>query len=81
MDKFFSDKIKAVRSQDFPTRYLPNGAIYISKVEKILTSDFIVPRSNCYGYIMNKFVSVDVDTYYEYKLSEFLMKETMNNQC
>ena len=79
MDGFFSDEMKGLNSQEFPTRYMLNGAIYISKIEKKLTSDFMVLRSNCYGYIMNKFVSVDVDTYYEYILSEFLMKEAMNN--
>lgn len=74
MDGFFSDEMKGLNSQEFPTRYMLNGAIYISKIEKKLTSDFMVFRSNCYGYIMNKFDSVDVDTYYEYKLSEFLIK-------
>tara|TARA_B110000008_G_scaffold279997_1_gene330497 strand:- start:11001 stop:11702 length:702 start_codon:yes stop_codon:yes gene_type:complete len=74
MDGFFSDEMKGLNSQEFPTRYMLNGAIYISKIEKKLTSDFMVLRSNCYGYIMNKFDSVDVDTYYEYKLSEFLIK-------
>jgi CMP-N,N'-diacetyllegionaminic acid synthase len=75
IDGFFSDEIKSLRSQDFPIRYLLNGAIYISRVEKILEDDFIVPRSNCYGYIMDKFVSVDIDTYYDLKLSEFLIRE------
>jgi CMP-N,N'-diacetyllegionaminic acid synthase len=81
MDGFLSHEMKGLRGQDFPTRYLLNGSIYISKIEKILTSDSMIPNSNCYGYIMNKLVSVDVDTYYEYKLSEFLMKETMTNSC
>jgi len=80
MDGFFSDRVKVGRSQDFPVRYFPNGAIYISKVEKILENDSITPKSNCYGYVMSRFVSVDVDTYYDLKLSEFLIKENVNLQ-
>jgi len=61
------------RSQDLPTYYRLNGAIYIANVlELIKYKSFIMP-DNTYAYIMDKEHSVDIDTYLDFKLAEFIL--------
>ena len=62
------------RRQDLPTYYELNGAIYIT------TPEYIRKNKSFYGdktipYIMPKERSVDLDTFFDFKLVEFLLKD------
>ena len=62
------------RSQDHPTVYRPNGAIYGSWTNRLLNN------KNCYkgivkGHFMPRNRSIDIDTQFEFDLAEFLMNK------
>ncbi len=49
------------RRQDLPSLYMPNGAIYIFKVEDFLREEKI-PRTHIIPYLMSDDDSLDIDT-------------------
>lgn len=49
------------RRQDLPSLYMPNGAIYIFKVEDFLREEKI-PRTHIIPYLMSDCDSLDIDT-------------------
>lgn len=49
------------RRQDLPSLYMPNGAIYIFKVEDFLREEKI-PRTHIIPYLMSDEDSLDIDT-------------------
>ena len=68
-DKDFLNK----RRQDLPTYYSPNGAIYITTPESLRKNRTFIPKKTI-PYVMPKERSVDLDTPFDFKLAEFLLK-------
>jgi CMP-N,N'-diacetyllegionaminic acid synthase len=67
------------RSQDFPKRYIINGAIYIIKVEDFISAQSFILEENSYAYVMPKSRSIDIDDINDLKLAEFLFKSQKNS--
>lgn len=61
------------RRQDLPTYYSPNGAIYITTPESLRKNRTFIPKKTI-PYVMPKERSVDLDTPFDFKLAEFLLK-------
>lgn len=59
--------------QDLPTRYLPNGAIYILKRELIFGDSWY--SQNSYGYLMDTERSIDVDTSLDFTFAKCLAEK------
>ena len=74
MDGFFGNEFHA-RSQDVPVRYRINGAIYLSRVKRLMEEKTLFFPSNVFAYKMNRAVSVDIDTSLDLKLAEILHRE------
>lgn len=72
MEFFLDEKITNKRSQDLPTFYRLNGAIYICDVNKLLKEKTFFVKKNIYAYQMNKETSIDIDTEIDFKLAEIL---------
>lgn len=73
LSKFIRKEVKNMRRQDLPKYYRINGAIYISKVQSFLkTKDFYGERS--FAYIMPSERSVDIDTEFDLKIAEEILK-------
>lgn len=69
-DKDFLNK----RRQDLPQLYLPNGAIYIIKTEKLLEKNsFYLEKTK--AFLMSEEKSLDIDTELDLKLVKCLMKD------
>ncbi len=75
LDNFLRDEIKSKRSQDLPTYYRINGALYICKTSELLKQKTFFLTKNSFAYIMPKEKSVDIDTLLDFKMAEFLLKE------
>ena len=61
------------RSQDHPTVYRPNGALYGSWTSKLkLNKNFYIGQTK--GYFMPRNRSIDIDTKFEFDLAEFMIK-------
>lgn len=61
------------RRQELPTYYSPNGAIYITTPKSLRKTKTFYPKRTI-PYIMPKERSVDLDTPFDFKLAEFLLK-------
>jgi CMP-N-acetylneuraminic acid synthetase len=62
MDNFISRMYDGVRSQDLQNKYRINGAIYLCKLELVLRHNSLVNIPSAYGFVMERFSSIDIDT-------------------
>ena len=74
MDDFLPSHLLNKRSQDLPTYYRLNGAMYISDVEKFKDNfGFFMTKSR--AYIMPPERSIDIDTEIDFKLCRLMLEE------
>jgi CMP-N-acetylneuraminic acid synthetase len=70
---FLKDEILNVRSQDLDMYYRINGAIYICRVDKLLSERSFFIKENIFAYEMDREVSLDIDNQLDFDFVEFLM--------
>jgi len=71
---FINESIAKLRSQDLPTYYRINGAIYISKTDDFkVRRTFFIPEK-IYAFIMPKERSIDIDTALDFAIAESVIK-------
>jgi CMP-N,N'-diacetyllegionaminic acid synthase len=63
-----------MRRQDTQTRYIPNGAIYISSIESLRNEQFVFSKTNSLPYVMDAKTSIDIDDKFDFELAEWIMK-------
>lgn len=63
------------RSQDLPDYYRINGAIYICLTSKLLAEQTFFIAQNIFAYVMDATSSVDIDTEFDFKYADFLMRK------
>lgn len=74
MDAFSQSPYRNMRRQECGRRYMENGAVYITKKE-VLTQDTIdIYANRCYGFIMDKVKSYDIDDETDMLLAEAVMQ-------
>ena len=78
MSNFLRDEIKNKRSQDLPTYYRLNGAIYICKTDRLLKEKSFFIKDNIYAYIMDRKSSIDIDEELDFIFAKTILKE--NNE-
>lgn len=62
-----------VRRQDLETHYIQNGAIYLVSADKIMDKAYDFYADSCYGYIMPKEKSIDIDTKVDLEVVKAIM--------
>lgn len=62
-----------VRSQDIPIYYRYNGAIYISRVKRLIDESSFYFNTNSFAYIMPQERSIDIDSQLDFKIAELLI--------
>lgn len=74
MDGFLPESVQRGNRQDFKQRYRPNGAIYAAQVDYFREiGGFYGPQT--FAYIMKGRDSIDIDTEFDFRLAEWLLKE------
>ncbi|WP_026523432.1 acylneuraminate cytidylyltransferase family protein [Butyrivibrio sp. MB2005] len=73
MDGFISQDSMNQRQKQAVT-YRLNGAIYLVNIKSFREERFLY-RKGCYACIMDKRNSVDIDTIFDFKYAEFLLKD------
>jgi len=63
------------RRQDMPTVVALNGAVYVAKCDWLLSSRSFL-TSETLAYVMPKDFSIDIDTEFDLRMVEFILKET-----
>jgi len=79
MKNFLREDVKNKRSQDLPTYYRLNGAIYICKTDRLLEQNTFFIKDNIFAYIMDRKSSVDIDDEIDFKLAEVLLLNEKNS--
>ena len=74
MQNFLSEKVKNIRSQDLEKYYRLNGAIYITKTDKLLEEKSFFLKENMFAYCMDRETSVDIDEEIDFLLSRQLLE-------
>jgi len=69
---FFRPGIRSTRSQDLPTSYRLNGAIYLFDCKRLLESKSLDMDDNAYAYIMPRERSIDIDTALDFRIAEVM---------
>lgn len=73
MVNFMRQDIKDKRSQDLPTYYRLNGAIYIWNTKSFLNECTYFLKENVFAFKMPSEKSIDIDTELDFKVAELLM--------
>ncbi|MGY2285382.1 acylneuraminate cytidylyltransferase family protein [Pseudomonas gingeri] len=72
MDDFLRPELLNQRSQDLPTYYRLNGAIYLAETDRFLAEQGFF-MSNSQSYVMGAEKSLDVDNYFDFRQCEFFI--------
>jgi N-acylneuraminate cytidylyltransferase/CMP-N,N'-diacetyllegionaminic acid synthase len=67
-----SPELAPSNRQESAACFYPNGAIYWSRLERVLNTGAII-SAPCYGYEMNFWSSVDIDTIEDFRAAEALL--------
>ncbi len=70
----FDPEFPFLPRQQLPKTFMPNGAIYICKIDYFLKNHNLLADKNSF-YIMDDEVSVDIDTYEDLQTIEALLKK------
>ncbi len=76
MSCFLKDELKNKRSQDLPTYYRLNGAIYICKTEKLLKEKSFLLKENVFAFSMGKEASIDIDDINDFYLASYFLSSS-----
>lgn len=67
------------RRQDLPKIYVPNGALYITKVDYLVKYKLFYARDTL-GYLMSRKRSLDIDDEIDFIVCETLLERSFNQQ-
>lgn len=74
MKDFISEKYKNIRSQDLPSYFRLNGAIYLSEIKYYIKNKGFF-GSDTYAYVMPINRSIDIDNKIDFELCKIMMNE------
>jgi CMP-N,N'-diacetyllegionaminic acid synthase len=69
----FYDSLKRL-SEKTEESYVINGAVYFCNIKRVLQSQSLIFDSKCYGYVMEKKESIDIDYDHDFLLAELILK-------
>ncbi len=74
LEHFIKKEVLQFNRQKLDTYYRINGAVYMFYSDYFFSHETIYEKA-CYGYIMDKYSSVDIDDDYDFLLAEFLLNK------
>jgi len=74
MSNFINSLDIKTRSQDFPTYYRLNGAIFICDTDKFMKSGSVFLKENIFAYVMPQNVSIDIDTETDFMFAKIILE-------
>ena len=72
----FIRRSNGVRRQELNKFYRINGAIYLHDVKHYLNNEYYFD-DKCFGYIMKKETSIDIDDSLDFKIAEVILGEML----
>ncbi|WP_353106620.1 acylneuraminate cytidylyltransferase family protein [Acetoanaerobium noterae] len=74
LEDFIENADNSLNRQEAQKTYLPNGAIYIFKYDKLKENNSYYNKKT-FPYIMSIENSIDIDTFIDFKLAKLIMEE------
>ena len=74
MHEFAKSPFNYMRRQDLEVFYRENGAVFLVNAQKIMNPGYNFYADGCFGYIMPRDRSTDIDSEIDFKLAEILIK-------
>ena len=72
LKNFLKDGLQHKRSQDLDKFYRINGAIYLCKVDKLMSEKNFFLKEKIFAYIMNRESSIDIDEAIDHKIASII---------
>lgn len=76
MSNFLDESEASKRSQDLEVYYRINGAIFICNAAALLVNRTFYLKEKAYAFIMDKYDSIDIDTYYDFIVAKALLNRS-----
>ena len=73
LSNFISNDVLLKRSQDLPTYYRLNGAIYLFDVQHIKRDVNYLSHPNVFAFVMDKQHSIDIDDELDFKVAQAIL--------
>lgn len=70
---FIPQNIQKTPSQNLPEYFRLNGALYICDIRRMLEEKTLYLSSNCFGYVMSRKNSIDIDDQIDFDLAEIYL--------
>jgi len=70
---FIDKNIQKTPSQNLPEYFRLNGALYICEINRMLKEKTLYLSSNCFGYLMSRKNSIDIDDQVDFDLAEIYL--------
>lgn len=76
LENFIRPEIQKTPSQELPDYYRLNGAIYICDIAKMRQENSLFLKTNCYGYVMSRKNSIDIDDQVDFDLADIYLSRS-----
>ncbi len=80
MNKFLSEDVKNLRSQDLKKYYRLNGAIFICKTNRLLNEKSFFIKDNIFAYIMDRKNAIDIDELIDFEMAELYLNKKQKEE-
>ncbi|MCK5820705.1 MAG: acylneuraminate cytidylyltransferase family protein [Bacteroidales bacterium] len=70
---FIAENIQKTPSQNLPEYFRLNGALYICNIRRMLEEKTLYLSSNCFGYVMSRKNSIDIDDQVDFDLADIYL--------
>lgn len=75
LDGFIPEKVQKLPSQQLPSYYRLNGALYFCDIQRMIAEKTLFLKTGAYAYIMNRKDSVDIDEQIDFDLAEMYLNQ------
>jgi CMP-N-acetylneuraminic acid synthetase len=75
LDNFLEPELLLKRSQDLPSYYRLNGAIYVCKSKDLIDNKSFFTQKSAYAYKMDTSSSIDIDNLIDFQLAQVVMSD------
>lgn len=75
LENFIDEKYKNTRSQDLPSYFRLNGAIYIVNTDVFKNEKVFISSKKSFAFVMSNENSIDIDTELDFEIAEVISKK------
>jgi len=78
LDGFIPEKIQKIPSQQLPSYYRLNGALYFCRINRMIEERTLFLKSGAYAYVMDRKNSIDIDDQDDFELAGIYLNQRLS---